>query len=199
MSEIVTGIRLRGDASGLVSETQRARTAQEKFTNTTRQSGNQAQRTSAQVAGLSAAKGQLTANIRTMFSPVNLLTGGIAGLIAAMGIGDVIRFSDEMKRLDNQLKLVTASDKERFALQKQLLQLSNRSYSAITTTTEIYAKMARATQELGVNEEQLLAVTRAVNQSFVISGASTQEAEGSIRQLAQALASGVFRGDEFNF
>ena len=198
MSEIVTGIRLRGDASGLVSETQRARTAQEKFTNTTRQSGNQAQRTSAQVAGLSAAKGQLTANIRTMFSPVNLLTGGIAGLIAAMGIGDVIRFSDEMKRLDNQVRLITKSEKERVAVQKELLQLSNRTFSDIAATTELFAKMTRATQDLNVSQNQLLAVTRAVNQSFVISGASTQEAEGSTRQLAQALASGAFRGDEFN-
>ena len=198
MSEIVTGIRLRGDASGLVSETQRARTAQEKFTNTTRQSGNQAQRTSAQVAGLSAAKGQLTANIRTMFSPVNLLTGGIAGLIAAMGIGDVIRFSDEMKRLDNQVRLITKSEKERVAVQKDLLQLSNRTFSDIAATTELFAKMTRATKDLNVSQNQLLAVTRAVNQSFVISGASTQEAEGSTRQLAQALASGAFRGDEFN-
>ena len=198
MSEIVTGIRLRGDASGLVSETQRARTAQEKFTNTTRQSGNQAQRTSAQVAGLSAAKGQLTANIRTMFSPVNLLTGGIAGLIAAMGIGDVIRFSDEMKRLDNQVRLITKSEKERVAVQKELLQLSNRTFSDIAATTELFAKMTRATKDLNVSQNQLLAVTRAVNQSFVISGASTQEAEGSTRQLAQALASGAFRGDEFN-
>ena len=54
--------------------------------------------------------------------------------------------------------------------------------------------MTRATSELGVSEAQLLAVTRAVNQSFVISGASAQEAEGATRQLAQALASGAFRG-----
>lgn len=198
MSEIVTGIRLKGDASGLVGETTRARRAQEQFTNSTRQSGAQAQRTSAQVSGLSAAKGQLTSNIRAMFSPVNILTGGIAGLIAAMGISDVIRFSDEMKRLDNQLKLVTNSEKERLAVQKELLLLSNRTYSDIAATTELFVKMTRATKDLGVSEEQLLAVTRAVNQSFVISGASTQEAEGSIRQLAQALASGAFRGDEFN-
>lgn len=198
MTDIVTGIKLKGDASGLVGESKRARDELGRFGPAAKHAGDSAQRSSRRITAMSAASGQLTATMRSMLSPVNLLAGGIAGLIATMGIADVVRFSDEMKQLDNQLKLITKSEKDRLAIQTQLLKLSNLTYSDIGATTELYAKMTRATKELGVNEKQLLSVTRAINQSFVISGASAQEAEGATRQLAQALASGAFRGDEFN-
>lgn len=198
MTDIVTGIKLKGDASGLVGESRRARDELGRFGPAAKRAGDHAQRSSTRITAMSAASGRLTSSLRSMFSPVNLLTGGITALIASMGIADVIRFSDEMKQLDNQLKLITETDKERLNIQTQLLRLSNSTYSDIGATTELYAKMARATKELGVNESQLLSVTRAINQSFVISGASAQEAEGATRQLAQALASGAFRGDEFN-
>lgn len=198
MTDIVTGIKLKGDASGLVGESKRARDELGRFGPAAKQAGDHAQRSSTRITAMSAASGRLTASIRSMFSPVNLLTGGITALIASMGIADVIRFSDEMKQLDNQLKLITETERERLAIQRELLALSNRTYADVGATTELYVKMTRATSELGVSEAQLLAVTRAVNQSFVISGASAQEAEGATRQLAQALASGAFRGDEFN-
>tara|TARA_Y100001968_G_scaffold293585_1_gene299602 strand:- start:1058 stop:3424 length:2367 start_codon:yes stop_codon:yes gene_type:complete len=198
MTDIVTGIKLKGDASGLVGESKRARDELGRFGPAAKRAGDSAQRSSTRITAMSAASGRLTSSLRSMFSPVNLLTGGITALIASMGIADVIRFSDEMKQLDNQLKLITATERERLAIQRELLILSNRTYADIGATTELYVKMTRATSELGVSEAQLLAVTRAVNQSFVISGASAQEAEGATRQLAQALASGAFRGDEFN-
>lgn len=198
MTDIVTGIKLKGDASGLVGETRRAREELGKLSPSLDKAGNSARHSSTQFTAMRAATGTLTTTIKSMFSPVNLLTGGISALIGAMGVSKVIQFSDEMKRLDNQLKLVTKTEKERIAIQKQLLGLSNQTYSDVGATTELYTKMQRATKELNVSQQQLLAVTRAINQSFVISGASTAEAEGSTRQLAQALASGAFRGDEFN-
>jgi tape measure domain-containing protein len=198
MTDIVTGIKLKGDASGLVGESKRAREELGKFGPAVTGAGEKAQRSSTRITAMSAATGNLTSSLRSMFSPVNLLTGGIAALVASMGISQVVRFSDEMKQLDNQLKLITETDKERLNIQTQLLRLSNSTYSDLGSTTQLYARMHRATKDLKIGQEQLLAVTRAVNQSYVISGASTAEAAGSTRQLAQALASGAFRGDEFN-
>ncbi|MDP2548088.1 tape measure protein [Oceanobacter sp. 4_MG-2023] len=41
-------------------------------------------------------------------------------------------------------------------------------------------------------------LTDTISKSFIVSGASAQEADASITQLSQALAAGVLRGDEFN-
>lgn len=198
MTDIVTGIKLKGDASGLVGESKRARDELGRFGPAAKHAGDSAQRSSRRITAMSAASGQLTATMRSMLSPVNLLAGGIAGLIATMGIADVVRFSDEMKQLDNQLKLITETEKERIKIQSELLRLSNSTYSDLGATTQLYARMHRATKDLNISQSELLSVTRAINQSYVISGASTAEAAGSTRQLAQALASGTFRGDEFN-
>ncbi|EOX6879477.1 tape measure protein, partial [Enterobacter roggenkampii] len=46
--------------------------------------------------------------------------------------------------------------------------------------------------------EDIARLTTIINQGFVISGASAEEASNAIIQLAQGLASGALRGDEFN-
>lgn len=198
MSEIVTGIRLKADASGLVGETRRARDELGRFVASTNSAGVQSRNTAGGINTLSAANGTLVSSIRSTISPMNLLSRGLGALIALFGIQNIIRFSDEIKRLDNQLKLVTVTEKARNQVFQELIQLSNQTYSKVSSTVELYARMTRATKDLNVTQSQLLAVTKAINQSYVISGSSTDEAANSTRQLAQALASGVLRGDEFN-
>jgi tape measure domain-containing protein len=64
--------------------------------------------------------------------------------------------------------------------------------------SEIYLRLAPAQRELGYTTGQLLTITDSIATSMVVSGASAAEAEGAIRQLAQGLAAGALRGDEFN-
>jgi tape measure domain-containing protein len=65
-------------------------------------------------------------------------------------------------------------------------------------TVNLYARMTRATQSLGLSEQQRLSIVETVNQAMVISGTSSAAASGALTQLGQALASGTLRGDEFN-
>ena len=46
--------------------------------------------------------------------------------------------------------------------------------------------------------EDISAIFNGFNTAAILSGASTQEQAGAMRQLTQALGSGVLRGDEFN-
>ncbi|EPD4432170.1 tape measure protein, partial [Enterobacter roggenkampii] len=55
-----------------------------------------------------------------------------------------------------------------------------------------------STRSYGVSVEDIARLTTIINQGFVISGASAEEASNAIIQLAQGLASGALRGDEFN-
>ena len=52
--------------------------------------------------------------------------------------------------------------------------------------------------DLGVTFGQVTTATRAILQSFQLTGASAQEATQSTRQLIQGLQSGVLRGEELN-
>lgn len=106
--------------------------------------------------------------------------------------------ADTMTRLDSQIKLVTNSTQELEETQADLFALSQETRQSLEATTNLYARMARASESMGTSQEDLLVATKAVNQALVISGASATEASSTITQLSQALASGVLRGEEFN-
>ena len=76
--------------------------------------------------------------------------------------------------------------------------IANATRSDFEATSELYARLANSSKELGVGQEQLLKFTKILNQAIVLSGASAEEAAGGIRQLAQGMASGTLRGDELN-
>src|SRR5215207_1360994 len=126
------------------------------------------------------------------------------GRNAAAAIGgaalarEVIRLADSYSNLDARLKLVTRTDQERINLQKQLLAIANSTRTDLTSTVTLYSRLALSSRALGLSEKEMLRITTTINKSFQLSGASASEAANGIRQLNQAIASGVLRGDEFN-
>jgi tape measure domain-containing protein len=130
--------------------------------------------------------------VKSALGPIGLAIAATFGGLA------MVTFADQMTNSTNQLKLAVSGEKELIATRAALLNLSNKGRTDLIATTQLYARLARATKELDINQGDLLNVTDTINKSFVLSGASVQEQEGAIRQLSQALASGVFRGEEFN-
>lgn len=131
-------------------------------------------------------------------SGLSTLSRVATAVISAVAVQRVVAYADAFSELQTQLKLVTDSSAELNRTTQTLLKLSNDTASSLDGTVGIYTKLTRATEQLGASEEEILDVTRAINQSFVISGASAEEAANAIRQLNQGLASGVLRGEEFN-
>lgn len=128
---------------------------------------------------------------------------GAAAKLAATGVGavavrQIISYSDAVTSMSNKLRLSTNSTQELARVTQELYGVANDTRSSVESTVDLYSKLERSTRDLGIEHGRLLNITSLVNKSFTISGASAQEASGSIRQLGQALASGVLRGDEFN-
>lgn len=110
----------------------------------------------------------------------------------------IIKTTDAYTSLNARLLLATGSS-EKFAIaQAKLSDIAHRSRAGIEETSDLFAKLALATGELGVSQTELLGVTETINQAMQVSGASAQESAGALRQLGQAFASGVLRGEELN-
>jgi len=128
--------------------------------------------------------------------------GSLKKIIAAVGVvaltRQIIKLTDAYTNVNNKLKLVTNGTKDLQKTQKQLFDLAQASRSSFESTAELYARLSRSTRSLGVSNKDLLTVTDAINKSFIVSGASAEEASNAIRQLSQGLAAGALRGDEFN-
>lgn len=127
---------------------------------------------------------------------------GLRKVLAAVGAGlavrAVIRAADTYSELESQLRLVTDSQEELNDTFDAAYKLAQDTRGSLEGTIQLYSRLARSTDGLGLSSEDLLTITQAINQSFVVSGASAEEAAGAIRQLAQGIASGTLRGDELN-
>ena len=127
---------------------------------------------------------------------------GLRNVLAAVGIGVAIRAvvqaSDTYSELRSQLRLVTESQEELNDTYEAAYKLAQDTRGGLGETINLYARLARSSEELDLTNQQLLTVTRAINQSFVVSGASAQEAASATLQLSQGMASGTLRGEELN-
>lgn len=140
-------------------------------------------------AGLQSISTQL-AQARTV-----LLQFFAAGKIAEYS-SKIIELSDQYKLLNGRLSLVTDSSQDLQRVQQALFQQSQDTRGGYADTVSLYTRLTRATQTLNFSEKQRLDVTKAINQSMIVSGATTEEASRAIIQLSQGLAAGTLRGQD---
>lgn len=126
---------------------------------------------------------------------VGLFLGVYAGI---QTLASVARYADEYQSLSDRLRLATDSTAAFTAAQSGVFTIAQSTGTALSAVGGLYVSLANSTGELNLKQSELLTITEAITQSFVISGASAQQTDASVRQLSQAFASGVLRGDEFN-
>jgi lambda family phage tail tape measure protein len=137
-------------------------------------------------------------SLNSTSTATNALRNATAALISALSINQVIGYADAWTSAQNSIRQVTISTSELDDVTKKLRKSAQDSRSNFSATTDLYAKLKRSSEDLGLSQQQLIDVTTTINKSFSASGATAIEAENAIRQLSQGLASGVLRGDEFN-
>jgi tape measure domain-containing protein len=186
-----TTLLIRGDAKNAVREVKLTRDELEKLTGAQKKN---ASATSSFAAAFSKAD-QSVANATRSLS-------GFQGVIGALGIGklisETIQASNQYASLQGQLKLVTSSQQELNSVYDRSLALASETGQTTEATVNLYARLARSTEQLNLGQEKLFTLTKAINQSFIVSGASTQEATSAITQLSQGFAAGTLRGEELN-
>ena len=156
-------------------------------------------------AGLDRATAQNRRFARTnqgIFGRLSASLGGLrtvfAGLFAGAGIAGAARLADTFTSVNNLLRASGVSAADLAATFAQVQTVATATRSELDATGRLFAVLTRNSANLGASQTEILLATQAVQQAFAITGASAQEAAGATRQLAQALASGVLRGQELN-
>jgi tape measure domain-containing protein len=139
-----------------------------------------------------------SAGISRGFTSVQSAVALVGTAITALTAGALSKYADTATSVENQLRAVTNSTTELADAQGRLGAIANQTRSGYESTVELYSKLSRSTTELNISQERLYRITETINKSFASSGATAIEADNAIRQLAQGLASGALRGDEFN-
>ncbi|MDU2018879.1 MAG: tape measure protein [Leclercia adecarboxylata] len=130
------------------------------------------------------------------------LTGVAKALIAALSVQQVGAYAQAWQDLSNKLANAVRDSVPPFEtladVTERVFDISQKTRSGLDATATLYARLERSTRSYGVSVEDITRLTTIINQGFVVSGATAEEASNAIIQLAQGLASGALRGDEFN-
>lgn len=129
-------------------------------------------------------------------SSVQLLRRTLGLLTAGLGISALVKLADTYTTVENRLRLVTKSTQELVTVQSRLFDIAQQTRTAFEDNAELYNRLALSGRELGLTQNQLLGITKSINQAIVISGATGAEASAGLIQFSQGLASGALRGDE---
>lgn len=121
-----------------------------------------------------------------------------AAVAAALGLAELVKLADAWANLNGRLALVTESSSALLRVQEKLFDLAQRTRGGLEDTVDLYSKLTKSTKDLGTTEAQRLRATETINKAMVIGGTAADAQAGALRQLGQAFASGVLRGDEFN-
>ena len=126
-----------------------------------------------------------------------LKTQAIGFTLGNLAITNLSQTVDEYKSYESRINLISKSNAQAKGTFSELMQIANETGSAFGATAELYTRLYRAMGNQA-NSAELLQFTRTIQQMTAISGAGAEEAKAAIIQLAQGLASGTLRGDEFN-
>ncbi|WP_288845679.1 tape measure protein [uncultured Citrobacter sp.] len=119
-------------------------------------------------------------------------------LMAILSVRQVAQYADAWTTLNNKLANALRPSEQLVDVTERVFNITQQTRGSLDATASLYARLERATREYGTSADDLAKLTTIINQGFVVSGATAQEAENAIIQLSQGLASGALRGEEFN-
>jgi len=121
-----------------------------------------------------------------------------ATVAAGIGIKKAFDMSDEIVSTQARLNMLTGSLEETQALQDQIFASAVRARGAYQDTADTVAKLGLLAGDAFNSNDEIVAFAEILNKQFTISGTEAANVGNTMRQITQALASGVLRGDELN-
>lgn len=133
---------------------------------------------------------------------VNAAVLGGAATMAAAGIasvayaGNILRGADAYASLSSRLKIFSADAEAAAANEAALFATAREARTSVEGLGVLFTRVTPAIADMGRAQSDALKITESVSKALAIQGATTAEASAATVQFAQALASGVLRGDE---
>lgn len=141
---------------------------------------------------------KLSRGIQRQANIFNSSLGQMGATIASgFGLAALTDASDVMVNLRNKLNATYDSTEKVARAMNDVKRIARDSRSELSAVGTLYQRVAVATEHLGVKQSDVAKFTQVVANTFLMSGTTASEAANSARQLAQGLASGTLRGDEF--
>lgn len=128
----------------------------------------------------------------------NKLGVALAGMVTAGTLMAIQRLSEEFVLLQSRVGRLSESSDEAAVTYSRLSDIARRTGASLGDTVKLWESLNFTLKDLGGNNDQVIRFTETLQKIGAIGGSSADEMSGALRQLGQALAGGVVRGEEFN-
>lgn len=136
-------------------------------------------------------------DIQGSFTKLRSIFTAAAGLsIFGFGIREVAQIADSFTQLNSRIAIFSGGAEKGARVFKSLVAQANETKTSIDDLATVFSRIQIATGRLNISTDAQLGITRALQQSFRITGANAQEAASATIQFSQALSSGQLRGQE---
>lgn len=115
---------------------------------------------------------------------------------AGIGISRIADAADSIQLLSDRINIFTGDTVEGARALDLLFDAANLTNTSVDSLATTFNRVALATQELGINTNELIGFTATLQNTFRLSGATIAESGAAAIQLSQGLASGQLRGQE---
>jgi len=135
------------------------------------------------------------------------VTRQLAGLTAALGaLGyaavkagkALIAASDEMTNLGNKSRVFARNQGEAANRMATVVQVSRTMNMELSGVADVMQRVSLSAEQVGLSNEQVTKMVSNLSKATMLSGATSQEATGALRQFGQALAANRLSGQELN-
>ncbi len=154
-----------------------------------------AQRVRQELQGITTHGEYATKSMDAVSVGIRQLVGQMAGIVT---VGAAISKMDAYTGMQNRLKLVTDSQVELNTAMSDTFSIAQKTRSSWENVIQVYQRFQDNAKTLNIDMAKTAELTETVSKAVAISGASTEGANAALVQFGQSLASGVFRGEEFN-
>nr|WP_179038167.1 tape measure protein [Limnobaculum xujianqingii] len=138
-------------------------------------------------------------SVTAQLSEAKNMALGMAGAFAgAFATRNLIQLADSYNSLSARIKLATTDAGDFSNAQSGLMEISQRTGSALADNAALFSRTSASLREWGYGTQDILKLTDALSTGLQVSGATAQETSSAITQLSQALGRGVLRGQDFN-
>lgn len=127
-------------------------------------------------------------SVRRSASAVAALSATVVGVYGTRATKALNTTADTWNLIEARVKLVSESYEELMSKQTRLFSIAQGARVQYEQVGDLYARLARSTKDMIVEDEKRLIITDAISKSLIISGSSTLSSQAALVQLGQAMA-----------
>lgn len=148
------------------------------------------------IQNMSKQLGMVTKNTRSLAQNFSFLKNTFLSYIGAIGIREIVQMSDSIQLLGDRIEVLTGGQADAYETLVQLRDVADATQTSLDTTADSFTRMSAAIGGTGIKTKFLIGITKVLQDSFLVAGATLKETTATTVQLAQAFASGEVRGQE---